>query len=117
MNDDPQQLAQQAAEFLQRGREKLLAKLASGETISLFDALESIGAFVDEIWNGEWEGPILFHDVRGKQVLILVQTTDHDAFAAWREAHKNFSGEELQDFARQALIAMVSRPIDPKDFA
>lgn len=117
MNEDPEQLAREAAEFLQRGREKILAKLANGETLSLFDALESIGAYVDPIWDGEWEGPILFHDCRARHMLILVERSDHDAFDAWYQAHKNFSGEELQDHARNALVRMVSRPIDPKDFA
>lgn len=88
----------------------------AGREPHLYDALESIGAWMDDMWQGEWEGPIMFRDVSGASRLILVESSDHETFDAWLIAHPQFTDEELQDHAREALVRMAARPIDPKDY-
>jgi hypothetical protein len=105
-----------AREALQRDGAKARAKADSGQPLSLFDALESIGATVDPIWHGEWSGPILFNDPKGAQRLILVEQADHALFDVWYGKNPNFFGEELQEHGREALVRMCARPIDPKDY-
>lgn len=92
-------------------------KLKTRQLPMLFDALESIGATMDEHWHGEWTGPILFNDPKGASRMILVEQSDHDLFEAWYRQHIQFTDEELQDHGREALVRMCSRPIDPKDYA
>lgn len=96
---------------LQRDGAAARAKADSGATMTLFDALETIGAMMDEHWHGEWTGPILFNDPKGASRMILVEQDDHDQFAAWYAKNPRFSGEEIQDHARAALVRMCSRPI------
>ena len=117
-----------AREALQHDGAKVLAKAARGEPLTLFDALESIGATMDEMWQGEWTGPILFNDSKGHSRLILVEDEDHDLFAEWlrtnalnspemqqlREAFKDLTDpfvNGLQEHARQALGRMCARPV------
>jgi len=82
-------------------------------TPHLFDALESIGATMDPMWEGEWEGPVLFNDPKGASRLILVTPADHDEFLTWATAHPNFTDEELQEQGRAFLVRMCARPVNP----
>lgn len=109
--------ARAAAEAaLQRDGAKIRAKLARGETLTLFDALGSIGALMDPHWHGEWTGPILFNDPKGASRLILIEQADHDLFDAWYAQHAQFTDEQLQDHGREALVRMCSRPINSADY-
>ncbi len=78
---------------------------------NLFDALESIGATMDPMWEGEWDGPILFNDPKGASRMILVENGDHDAFYAWLKQHPTWTDEQLQDHGRSALVEMCQRPV------
>jgi len=134
---DRARAAAQAA--LQRDGTKIRAKIDRGEALSLFDALGSIGAMMDEHWHGEWTGPILFNDPKGASRLILVEQEDHDLFDKWlcanapdskemqqlRDAFKDERGASilttdpfvamLQDHAREALVRMCTRPVPGVD--
>jgi hypothetical protein len=121
--------ARAAAEAaLQRDGALIRAKLDRGEALTLFDALGSIGAMMDEHWHGEWTGPILFNDHKGASRLILVEQEDHDLFDAWLREHAPDSEEMqqlaetfkdltdpfvdgLQEHARHALVRMATRPV------
>lgn len=117
-----------AREALQRDGAKIRAKVDRGETLTLFDALESIGATMDAYWYGEWTGPILFNDHKGASRMLLVEQEDHDLFDAWLRANAPGSKEMqqldeafkdltdpfvscLQEHARHALVRMAQRPI------
>lgn len=122
---DRARAAAQAA--LQQDGARIRAKFDRGEALTLFDALGSIGAMMDEHWHGEWTGPILFNDHKGASRLILVEQEDHDSFDTWLKANAPDSPEVqqlqdafrpvdpfiagLQDHARHALVRMCARPV------
>lgn len=97
----------------ERVRQKIVTR---GHAI-LFDALESIGATLDEIWHGEWTGPIMFRDPKGNCRLILVEQSDHDGFDAWLKQHPSWTDFDLQEHGREALVRMCGRRINPGDYA
>lgn len=98
---------------LKRDAAKVRAKIIERGGPILFDALESIGATMDPMWEGEWEGPVMFNDPKGASRLILVASNDHDEFLAWAKANPSFTDEELQDQGRMFLVRMCARPIEP----
>lgn len=83
---------------------------------NLFEVLATIGATVDSIWGGEWEGPILFNDEKENSRLILVTAEDHKDFDRLLEEHPNPGQEVIQEFARNKLVEMAAQPIDPSDY-
>ncbi len=93
--------------------ERVRAKITERGGPILFDALEAIGATMDPMWEGEWEGPVLFNDPKGASRLILVEPRDHDEFLTWAKAHPNFTDHELQDQGRAFLVRMCARPVTP----
>lgn len=111
MNEEDKRAAVQAS--LKADAAKVRAKIAQRGGPILFDALKSIGATMDPMWEGEWEGPVLFNDPKGASRMILVAPNDHDDFLAWAKAHPNFTDEELQDQGRMLLVRMCARPISP----
>lgn len=111
MNIDAMRAAAEAG--LKRDAAKVRAKIIERGGPILFDALESIGATMDPMWDGEWEGPVLFNDPKGASRMIMVAPNDHDEFLAWTQAHPNFTDEELQDQGRAFLVRMCGRPITP----
>lgn len=80
-------------------------------TLTLFDVLKTIGAHVEEMWQGEWEGPILFRDSKDQHVMLLVKKEDHDEVEKWLEKHPHPDKLELESLARGLLFKMGQRPI------
>ena len=80
------------------------------EPHSVFDALKAIHAIADPVWQGEWTGPILFHDRKGASRLILVESADHAAFDTWHKAHPTPTKAVLEEYGRDALVRMCDRP-------
>lgn len=98
---------------LKKDAAKVRAKIVERGGPILFDALESIGATMDPMWEGEWEGPVLFNDPKGASRLIMVAPEDHNEFLAWAKAHPGFTDEELQAQGRAYLVRMCARPVVP----
>lgn len=83
---------------------------------NLFKCLETIGASIEPIWNGEWEGPIMFQDEKGYKRLILVEPHDHKLFGRWLKSNPDPKKQKVQAYARIVLVKMAKRKIDRKSF-
>jgi hypothetical protein len=84
--------------------------------LSLFDVLRSIGASVEEVWQGEWTGPILFKDSNGANRLILVTEDDHQEVKEWNQNNLTYSSDEVIGFAQKMLVKMCMRPVPLEEY-